>query len=91
MTKSEFISLMQSCGKFETKAETERALDGVLCGIKAALEKGEKISFVGFGTFETSKRAARTGRNPQTGQTIEIKASNVVKFKAGKELKEAVN
>jgi DNA-binding protein HU-beta len=91
MTKSEFISLMQASGEFETKAETEKALDGFLKATKSALEKGEKISFVGFGSFEISKRAARSGRNPQTGQTIEIKASNVVKFKAGKELKEAVN
>ncbi|MFT6834020.1 MAG: DNA-binding protein HU-beta [Francisellaceae bacterium] len=91
MTKSEFITLMQDCGKFDTKVDTEKALEGFLGAVKATLEKGDKISFVGFGSFDISQRAARAGRNPQTGETIQIKASNVVRFKAGKELKEAVN
>ena len=60
-------------------------------GVTGALKKGDKVSLVGFGTFDTSKRAARKGRNPQTGAEIQIKASTVAKFKAGKSLKDAVN
>ncbi|MCQ2527127.1 MAG: HU family DNA-binding protein, partial [Lachnospiraceae bacterium] len=59
--------------------------------VKAELKKGEKVQLVGFGTFEVSERAARTGRNPQSGATMEIKASKAPKFKAGKALKDALN
>ena len=67
------------------------AVDAVIEGIKKALKKGDSVSLVGFGTFEVRKRAARTGRNPRTGETIKIKASKIPSFKAGKALKDAVN
>lgn len=73
-----------------SKAQAGAALNSVLDSITGTLKKGDKVTLVGFGTFSTSKRAARTGRNPQTGATIKIKAKNVVKFKPGKELSSAV-
>ena len=73
-----------------SKAQAGTALNSVLDSITKTLKKGDKVTLVGFGTFSTSKRAARTGRNPQTGATIKIKAKNVVKFKPGKELSSAV-
>lgn len=69
-----------------SKAQAGAALNSVLDSVAATLKKGDKVTLVGFGTFSVSKRAARTGRNPQTGQEIKIKAKNVVKFKPGKEL-----
>ncbi len=74
-----------------TKADAGRALDATLDAIKEALVKGDKVPLVGFGTFGISKRAARTGRNPQTGAEVKIAARNAVSFKAGSALKEAVN
>ena len=74
-----------------TKADAGRAVDGVIATITEALVKGDKVPLVGFGTFAISKRAARTGRNPQTGETVKIAARNAVTFKAGSALKEAVN
>jgi len=74
-----------------SKAAATRALDGMVDAITDALKNGEQVSLVGFGTFSIRERAARTGRNPQTGQTISIKASKVPGFKAGKALKDAVN
>ncbi len=74
-----------------TKAQASDALNAVLDGITEALEKGDKVTLVGFGTYSISHRDARTGRNPQTGETIQIAAKNVVKFKPGKELTEKVN
>ena len=74
-----------------SKADAGRALDAVIDSIKKALKKGETVSVVGFGTFSVRKRAARQGRNPQTGDTIKIKASKNPSFKAGKALKDAVN
>lgn len=73
-----------------TKAQAEAAFDATLEGIQAALKKGDKATFVGFGTFSVTKRKARTGRNPQTGAEIKIPARKVVKFTAGSELKKAV-
>ena len=73
------------------KAAAGRALDAVVDSITDALKKGDQVSLVGFGTFSVKPRAARTGRNPQTGATIQISASNVPGFKAGKALKDAVN
>lgn len=73
-----------------SKAQAGAALNSVLDSVTKTLKKGDKVTLVGFGTFSTSKRAARTGRNPQTGATIKIKAKNVVKFKPGKELSSAV-
>ncbi len=74
-----------------TKADATRALDATLATITEALANGDKIPLVGFGTFATSKRAAREGRNPKTGATVQIAARNAVTFKAGSALKDAVN
>ena len=74
-----------------TKADSKRALEGFIDATTKTLKKGDKISLVGWGTFSISKRAARTGRNPQTGKEIKIAAKNVVKFKAGSELAKTVN
>ena len=74
-----------------SKSQAGAALDAVLGDISAALAKGERVAIAGFGTFQISARAARQGRNPQTGATIQIAASKNVRFKAGKQLKEAVN
>jgi DNA-binding protein HU-beta len=73
-----------------TKKEAEAALDCVLASITKALKKNDTVTLVGFGTFKVGKRAARTGRNPQTGETIKIKAKKTPKFVAGKGLKDAV-
>ena len=74
-----------------TKADAGRAVDATIEAITKALVKGDKVPLVGFGTFGVSKRAARTGRNPQTGAEVKIPARNAVTFKAGSALKEAVN
>lgn len=74
-----------------SKAAAGRALDATIESIKKSLKKDEDVSLVGFGTFYVGKRAARNGRNPQTGATIKIKAAKVPKFRAGKGLKDAVN
>lgn len=73
-----------------TKKDVEAVLNNFLGEITDALASGDKVQLIGFGTFETRKRAGRTGRNPQTGKTIEIPESNVPAFKAGNKLKEAV-
>ena len=74
-----------------TKADANRSLDAFVEVVKESLAKGDKIALVGFGTFATSKRAAREGRNPQTGATVKIPARTAVAFKAGSALKDAVN
>jgi DNA-binding protein HU-beta len=74
-----------------SKADAGRAVDAVVGSITNALQGGNQVSLVGFGTFTVKARAARTGRNPRTGEAIQIKASNVPGFKAGKALKDAVN
>ena len=74
-----------------SKAATEKAIDAALAAIRASLKRGQTVTLVGFGTFRVSKRAARTGRNPRTGEEIKIKAVRVPKFSAGKALKDAVN
>ncbi|WP_127846223.1 HU family DNA-binding protein [Psychroflexus aestuariivivens] len=74
-----------------TKAEAKKALESFLGNVEGALKKGDRVSLVGFGSWSVSKRAAREGRNPQTGKTIKIAAKNVVKFKAGSDLQKAVN
>jgi DNA-binding protein HU-beta len=74
-----------------SKADSGRAVDAVIEAITKALKKGGTVSLVGFGTFTVKKRAARQGRNPRTGEAIQIKASKVPGFKAGKALKDAVN
>lgn len=90
MNKSELIEAVAASADL-SKASAGRALDAALDAITAALKEGDSVALVGFGTFAVKPRAARTGRNPQTGQPIEIKAANVPGFKAGKALKDAVN
>jgi DNA-binding protein HU-beta len=89
MNKQELINYVAEAADL-TKAGAAAALDAVVDGITKALKKGEEVVLVGFGTFKVRPRAARTGRNPQTGETIKIKASKVAAFKAGKGLKDAV-
>lgn len=74
-----------------SKTKAAEAIDATIDAIKASLKKGDEVRLVGFGTFKVSKRAASTGRNPRTGAAIKIPASKQPKFKAGKELKKAVN
>ncbi len=90
MNKSELIEAVARAADL-SKAEAGRAVDATFDAIARSLKKGDKVSLVGFGTFEVRKRAARTGRNPKTGETIKIKASKVPAFKAGKGLKDTVN
>jgi DNA-binding protein HU-beta len=73
-----------------TKSLAAQAIDSVIDGITRALKKGDSVTFVGFGTFKTSQRKARTARNPQTGATIKVPKRRVVRFSAGKALKQAV-
>jgi DNA-binding protein HU-beta len=89
MTKAELIDKMASDADI-SKAAAGKALDSFIEGIKKTLKKGDTVTLVGFGTFSVSKRAARKGRNPQTGETIKIKASKAPKFKAGKAFKDAI-
>ncbi|TFG83762.1 MAG: HU family DNA-binding protein [Chromatiales bacterium] len=74
-----------------SKADATRAVDAVIGAVTKALKSDQQVSLIGFGTFVVKKRAARQGRNPRTGETIQIAASNVPGFKAGKALKDAVN
>jgi len=74
-----------------SKAAAARALDAFIDAVGDALKEGDQVSLVGFGTFTVRERASRTGRNPQTGETLEIAAAKLPAFKAGKALKEAVN
>ena len=90
MTKADIIDRMASDADV-SKAAAGRALDSALEAITKSLTKGDSVTLVGFGTFTVSKRAARKGRNPQTGESINIPASKVPRFKAGKGLKDTVN
>lgn len=90
MTKAELIAQVADEAGI-TKKEASDAVDAVTGAIQGALEKGKKVTLTGFGTFATSERAARTGRNPQTGAPIKIAASTGVRFKPGAVLKKAVN
>ena len=85
MNKAELVDAIASETKM-TKADSQRALDAFVNATTKALKKGDRVALVGFGSFSVSKRAARNGRNPQTGAVIKIKAKKVAKFKAGKEL-----
>src|SRR5690606_18498673 len=89
MNKAEFVSAVADAAEL-SKADAGRAVDAMVDVITKALRKGDTVTLVGFGTFSVRKRAARTGRNPQTGDTIKIKASKNPAFKAGKALKDAV-
>ena len=90
MTKEEMIGMIAKDAGIN-KRQASDALHSFIGNVTKNLKKGKKVSFVGFGTFSVSKRAARTGRNPQTGKEIKIAAKNVVKFKAGSELSGKVN
>tara|TARA_R100001163_G_C4859453_1_gene66388 strand:- start:30 stop:302 length:273 start_codon:yes stop_codon:yes gene_type:complete len=89
MNKSELVDAIADKAEL-SKADAGRALDGMIASITKALKKGDTVSLVGFGTFSVKKRAARTGRNPATGETIKIKASKTPSFKAGKGFKDAI-
>jgi DNA-binding protein HU-beta len=90
MTKSELIDAIANKAGL-SKADASKALAATLESISDALKAGEKVALIGFGTFSVSPRAARTGKNPQTGEAIAIPASKAAKFKAGQKLKDAVN
>ena len=90
MNKTELVAAMAEQTNL-SKKDAEAALKAFVDVVSEELKKGEKVQLVGFGTFEESERAAREGRNPQTGETMEIKASKTPKFKAGKALKDMMN
>jgi DNA-binding protein HU-beta len=89
MTKAELVEKMAKDADV-SKAAAGKALDSFLDGVKKSLKKGTKVTLVGFGTFSVSKRSARKGRNPRTGETIKIKASKAPKFTSGKAFKDAI-
>lgn len=89
MTKADLIAKVAD-GAGMTKVDAGKAVDAIASVVTAALKKGEKVTWTGFGTFEVRPRAARMGRNPQTGQPLHIPASKTPAFKAGKSLKDAV-
>ena len=90
MNKAELIAAVAENAEL-TKKDAEKALKAFVEVVTEQLKEGEKVQLVGFGTFEVSERAAREGRNPQTGKTMKIAACKAPKFKAGKALKDAVN
>ena len=90
MNKTDLINGMAENAGI-TKAAAKKALDSLLIDIEGSLQKGNRVSLVGFGSWSVSNRSARDGRNPRTGETIKIAAKNVVKFKAGAELSNSVN
>ena len=90
MNKTELVAAMAEKAEL-SKKDSEKALKAFIDVVSEELQKGEKIQLVGFGTFEVSERAARTGKNPQTGAEIKIPASKAPKFKAGKALKDSLN
>ena len=90
MNKAELITAIAEHANL-TKADANRALDGLLKTIETTLASGDSVALVGFGSFEVKARAERKGRNPQTGEEITIAASNIPSFKPGKGLKDAVN
>ena len=89
MTKAELIDAVAKSANL-TKASDEKAVGGLITAITDALKAGDRVTLVGFGSFEVSTRKARTGRNPQTGKEIKIAAANIPKFRPGKALKDAV-
>ena len=89
MNKSEFVTAVAESAEL-TKADAGRAIEAVIEVITKTLKKGDSVALVGFGTFTVSKRKARVGRNPQTGEQIEIKARKVARFRPGKELAAAI-
>ena len=89
MNKADLISAVATAAGI-TKADADKAVDGVFAAITAALKAGDDVRLVGFGSFSVSARAAKEGRNPRTGATIQIAASKAPKFSAGKALKDAI-
>jgi DNA-binding protein HU-beta len=89
MNKADLIDVIASETEL-TKAKAGEVVDSIIGAVTKSLKKGESVTLVGFGTFSTSKRAARKGRNPQTGEAMKIKARTVAKFRAGKSLREVV-
>jgi DNA-binding protein HU-beta len=89
MTKAELIEKIATDADV-SKAAAGKALDSFIDGVKKSLKKGNKVTLVGFGTFSVSRRSARKGRNPRTGETIKIKASKAPKFTSGKAFKDAI-
>lgn len=90
MNKNDLINEIAESANL-SKADAGRALEGFIGAVSGALQKGDSVQIVGFGTFNVRERSARTGRNPQTGATIQIKASKNAAFKAGKALKDSLN
>lgn len=90
MNKGEFIKAVQAQTN-QSEAETRRVVDAVLDVLTETMKAGQDVTLIGFGTFEVRERAARTGKNPQTGEQIQIAASRVPAFKPGKALKQAIN
>ena len=90
MNKNDLIASVASRSGL-SKADSARAVDGIISSIESALKSGQEVRIVGFGTFSVTNRAATTGRNPRTGEAIQIPASKQPKFKAGAPLKQAVN
>jgi DNA-binding protein HU-beta len=90
VNKSELIEHIANKSDI-SKAAATRALESIIDAVKSSLKKGKPVSLVGFGTFDVSKRLARVGRNPRTGEALKIKAAKVPKFRAGKALKDALN
>lgn len=90
MNKTELIEHIATQSDI-SKAAATRALEAMIGAVKTTLKKGGSVSLVGFGTFDVTKRAARSGRNPRTGETIKIKSAKVPKFRPGKALKDALN
>ena len=90
MNQTELVEAIAAAADI-TKAEANKALDAFIDNVTETLKKGDKVTLIGFGTFETRERSARTGRNPQTGAEIQIAASTTPAFKAGKKLKDALN
>ena len=90
MNKADMIDYIAQSAEI-SKSAAERAVDAMVAAVKSSLKKGDTVNLVGFGSFYASARAARTGRNPQTGAPIEIAAAKLPKFRAGKALKDAIN
>jgi DNA-binding protein HU-beta len=90
MNKAEFIDAVASAADI-SRADATKAVDAMIDTVTESLRNGDSVTLVGFGTFEVRERAARSGRNPQTGETIQIKASRAPAFKAGKAFKDALN